>query len=116
MIDIENGKSSETTVIAQDAFFKGDISFKNNLKIIGRYEGQITTTGHLEVAEEAQVNADIKAGSIAVAGSIQGNLDASDVVELKKTCHIRGDIKCKRLMMDEGASMDGQCQVGREMA
>jgi len=114
MVDTENVKSNETTVIAQDAHFKGEISFKNNLKIIGSYEGQITTTGHLEVASEANVNADIQVGSISVAGNIQGNLDASDVVELKNTAHIRGDIKCKRLMMDEGASMEGHCQVGKE--
>ncbi len=107
-----NGK----TIIGRDAHFKGEISFENNLQIMGSYDGQITTTGNLEVSSEAMVNADIKAGSIVVDGSIQGNLDASDIIELRETAHIRGDIKCERLIMVEGASFEGQCQVGKEMA
>jgi len=46
--------------------------------------------------------------------TIQGNLAASGVIELKKTANIRGDIKCERLVMLEGASIEGQCQVGKE--
>ena len=116
MNHVENVRSNASTIISQDAQFKGEISFTNHLQIMGSYEGQITTTGNLEVSSEATVNADIKAGTIIVAGSIQGNMDASDVIEVGKTAHIRGDIKCERLIMVEGASFEGQCQVGKAMA
>ena len=116
MNEAEQATTNNITIIGRDAHFKGEISFENNLQIMGSYDGQITTTGNLEVSSEAMVNADIKAGSIIVAGSIQGNLNASDVVELRKTAHIRGDIKCERLIMVEGACFEGRCQVGKEMA
>ena len=115
MNDEKQATTNGKTIIGRDAHFKSEISFKNNLQILGSYEGQITTTGNLEVSSEAEVNADIKAGSIIVDGSIQGNLDASDIIELKTTSHVRGDITCERLIMVEGASFEGQCQVGKAM-
>ena len=114
MNNAEQATINDITIIAHDAHFKGELSFENNLHIFGRFEGQLTTSGKLEVMSEAKVNADIKAGDIIVTGTIQGNLAASGVIELKKTANIRGDIKCERLVMIEGASIEGQCQVGNE--
>ncbi len=114
MNDAEQATTNDITIIGPDAHFKGELSFENNLHILGRFEGQLTTSGKLEVMSEATVNADIKAGSIIVAGSIQGNLNASDIIDIRKTAHIRGDIKCERLIMVEGASFEGQCQVGKQ--
>jgi len=114
MNDTEKATTNNITIIGRDAQFKGELSFEKNLQIMGSYEGQITTTGNLEVMSEATVNADIKAGSIIVAGSIQGNLNASDIIDIRKTAHIRGDIKCERLVMVEGANVEGLCQVGKE--
>ncbi len=113
MNDAGQATTNDITIIGQDAHFKGELSFENNLHILGRFEGQLTTSGKLEVMSEATVNADIKAGDIIVTGTIQGNLAASDVIELNKTSNIRGDIKCKHLIMIEGASFEGQCQVGK---
>ena len=114
MNDAEQPTSNGTTIIAPDAHFKGELSFENNLHILGRFEGKLTTSGQLEIMPEATVNADIEAGHIIVAGTIQGNLAASGTIELKKTAKVRGDIKCERLNMVEGAHFDGQCQVGIE--
>ncbi len=114
MNDAGQATTNNITIIGRDAHFKGELSFENNLHILGRFEGQLTTPGKLEVMSEATVNADIKAGHIIVTGTIQGNLAASGVIELNKTSNIRGDIKCKHLIMIEGASIEGQCQVGNE--
>ena len=114
MNDEEQVPLNEITVIASDAYFKGELSFENNLHILGRFEGKLISSGKLKVMSEATVNADIEAGHIVVAGTIHGNLAATDVIELKKTANIRGDIKCEQLLMREGASIEGQCQVGKE--
>ena len=90
MNDAEQLNSNGITIIGQDAHFKGELSFEKNLHILGRFEGKVTTTGKLEIMSEAAVNADIEAGHIVVTGTIQGNLAASGVIELKKTANIRG--------------------------
>ena len=102
------------TVIGRDAKFKGELSFESNVRILGSFEGQITTPGRMEVLQGAQVKADIQAASITVEGDIMGNLAASDLVELKETARIQGDIRCGRLLVVDGASFVGHCEVGSE--
>ena len=114
MNDAEQERTNNLTIIAADAYFKGELTFESSLHIKGRFEGKLTTTGELEIMPEAIVNADIEAKHIVVRGTIHGNLDASGgQIDLKKTANIRGDLKCEQLNMLEGASVEGHCQVGK---
>ena len=109
----EQSQSNNITIIGRDAQFKGDLSFENNLQILGSFEGKLTTTGKLEISSEAIVKADIEANTVVVAGSIQGNLLVIDLVELSKTSKIIGDIECGRLTMSAGASFEGNFKIGK---
>lgn len=100
------------TIIGPDAKFKGELNFEKSVRVLGSFEGQITTKGTLEVADGAKVQADVEAGNVAVEGEIQGNLSASDLVELKQSARIQGDIRCNRLVVTDGASFVGHCHVG----
>ena len=100
------------TIIGPDANFKGQLSFEKSVRVLGSFEGQIATQGTLEVADGANVQADIEAGNIRVEGGIKGNLAASDLVELKQSARIQGDIRCGRLVVTDGASFVGHCHVG----
>lgn len=100
------------TVIGSDANFKGQLNFEKSVRVLGGFEGQIATEGTLDVADGANVQADIEAGNIRVEGGIKGNLAAKDLVELKETARIQGDIRCGRLVVTNGASFVGHCHVG----
>ena len=113
MNNTEQSQSNNITIIGRDAQFKGDLSFENNLQILGSFEGKLTTTGKLEISSEAIVKADIEANTVVVAGSIQGNLLVIDLVELSKTSKIIGDIECGRLTMSAGASFEGNFKIGK---
>ena len=113
MNNTEQSQSKNKTIIGRDAQFKGEMSFENNLQILGSFEGKLTTTGKLEISSEAIVNADIEANTVVVAGSIQGNLSVKDLVELGKTAKIKGDIECGRLTMSAGASFEGNFKIGK---
>ena len=100
------------TVIGPDAKFKGQLTFEKGVKVLGTFEGQIDTKGELVVASGSHVQADIEAGSIAVEGEVKGNMAASDLIELKQTAQLQGDIRCGRLIVIDGASFVGHCNVG----
>ena len=100
------------TIIGPDAKFKGELTFEKGVKVLGSFEGQINTKGDLVVASGSNVQADIEAGSIAVEGDIKGNMAASDLIELKQTAKLQGDIRCSRLVVIDGASFMGHCNVG----
>lgn len=105
-------ESDFPTVIGPDASFKGELSFEKSVKVLGSFEGRITTSGNLEIATGGRVQADIEAGSINVEGEVRGNMAASDSIELKKTARLQGDIRCERLTVVDGAAFVGHCEVG----
>ena len=109
-------ESDFPTVIGPDAKFKGELSFEKSVKILGGFEGRIATNGNLVVAPEGVIQADIEAGTITVEGEISGNVAAKDIVELKNTARLQGDLRCERLIVVDGARFVGHCNVGNGTA
>lgn len=112
----EVGNQEYPTVLGPDASFKGELTFEKGLRIQGRFEGKISTTGRLHVAREARLQADVEAGTIVVEGEIKGNLNAGDRIELKQSARYEGDLHAARLVVEEGAVFNGHVTVGPEAA
>ena len=104
------------TVIGPDASFKGELSFEKGLRLQGKFEGKITSTGKLHIAREAKIQADVEAGAIIVEGEVKGNLSASDRIELKASARYEGDLHASKLVVDEGAVFNGHVTVGPDTA
>jgi cytoskeletal protein CcmA (bactofilin family) len=100
------------TVIGADANFKGDLTFDSAAKVLGKFEGSITSKGKVQVADGADCKATVKAKEISVEGHIEGNVEATDRVELRPKGVITGDITAARMTMADGASIDGHCRIG----
>jgi cytoskeletal protein CcmA (bactofilin family) len=100
------------TIIGQDAQFKGELTFQGGVRIDGQFEGSITTSGKIFVTKGGRLRAEVRAGSLAVEGTIDGNVQAEDRVELRATCTLRGDLKAAKLLVVEGATFVGRCEVG----
>ena len=100
------------TVIGPDAKFKGELSFDKGVKVLGIFEGRIDTKGDLVVASGGMLQADVEAGNIIIEGELNGNVAAKDLVELKQSARLQGDLRCERLIVTEGARFVGHCSVG----
>jgi cytoskeletal protein CcmA (bactofilin family) len=100
------------TIIGADATFSGDLKFESAAKVLGKFEGSITSKGKVFIADGCDCKATIAAKEIAVEGRIEGNVDAGDRIELKPTGIVAGDIVAQRMTMAEGASINGHCQIG----
>ena len=105
-------ESGETTVIGSDSHFKGELSFEKTAKIVGRFEGTITGKGELNVVNNAECKADVSAAVANIDGTIEGNVDADDTVRLNANGTVRGDVTAAKMVMAEGASFYGMCNVG----
>jgi cytoskeletal protein CcmA (bactofilin family) len=100
------------TVIGQDASFKGELTFEKGLRLIGKFEGRITTAGRLHIAKEARLQADVDSGAIIVEGEVKGNLTANERIELKQSARLEGDLRATKLTVEEGAVFTGHVTVG----
>lgn len=100
------------TIIGADASFKGEISFDSAAKVLGKFEGSIKAKGKVFIADGSDCKANIEAKEIAIEGAIEGNLEATDRVEVKPTGRVQGDIVAARMTMADGASLDGHVRIG----
>ena len=108
----ETGNNDFPTILGPDASFKGDLTFEKGMRLHGKFEGNIMTPGRLHVTKEAKMQADVDAGAISIEGDVKGKLSASDRVELKQSARYEGDLVASKLVVDEGAILNGHVTVG----
>jgi cytoskeletal protein CcmA (bactofilin family) len=108
----DTGGNDFPTVLGPDASFKGELTYDKGMRLQGKFEGNILTQGRLHVTKEANMQADVDAAAISVEGQVKGKLNASDRIELKQTARYEGDLTASRLVVDEGAVLNGHVTVG----
>jgi cytoskeletal protein CcmA (bactofilin family) len=102
----------EMTVIGADTRIKGEMFFEKSARILGHFEGKITAQGEVQIGNGANCNAAVEAEQIIVDGSVQGPLFARDRLTLTKNAQVQGDLTAGTLVVSEGASFVGHCNVG----
>jgi len=99
------------TFLGKGAQFKGIIHFEGTIRIDGRLEGEIHTKGTLMVGEHAVIEGDISADVVVSGGQINGNIVASEKVQLLSAGIVTGTIKTPLLSIEEGVHLYGMCDV-----
>jgi cytoskeletal protein CcmA (bactofilin family) len=101
-----------STVLGADAVFKGQLEFEKDVRLLGRFEGEINSGGQLIIEEPGSLTGNATSGRIQVKGQVKGNLDAAQKVELSSSARVEGDLRTARLEVAEGAMLVGHCTVG----
>ena len=96
-----------------DASMQGSLVFKDpvNLQINGRFEGSLQTRGNLIIGERASVEASVTGDAIVIAGQLQGDVTATERLELRATARMTGKISTPSLLVQQGAIIQGQCDM-----
>lgn len=109
-----HGKGEEEEkVLDVDASMQGTLTFKDpvNLKISGKFEGNLDTKGSLAIGEQAVVNAEIKGDDIAISGKVKGHVTAHRSLEVTNKAEVIGDVQTPILKVDKGAILQGNCKM-----
>jgi len=105
---------SGSATIGKAVMVKGQIYSREDLIIDGEVEGTVDVQEHrLTVGPNGKVVAGIKAREIVVLGSIQGNVDAVDKIDIRKDAKLIGDIKAARIIIEDGAYFKGSIDIVR---
>jgi len=106
-------KKLEEKTLDVDAAMQGTLSFKDpvNLRINGKFEGNLDTRGNLTVGSNAQINADIVGDNVIVGGRIKGKITAKERLTLLPSAVVEGDIYPAKLNIAEGAIFEGKCSM-----
>lgn len=102
---------SNTSVIAANAHWNGTLRTDGSLHIHGRADGELHAVNDLYVADNAQVDAEIYADNVVVAGTVHGRIQAQSRLEVLPQGHVAGDVKAPKLVVHEGARLTGQLKM-----
>jgi cytoskeletal protein CcmA (bactofilin family) len=101
-----------TAFIDQGSEFEGKLSFKDTVRIDGRFRGEISSENTLIVGESGEIEATIQSNTIAISGSVVGDVVAKQKVVIHKTGSVEGNIETPLLVVEEGARLIGQLKMG----
>lgn len=106
------GQSGGAATIGKAVNVKGQIISREDLLIDGEVEGTVEANDHrVTVGPNGRVQAGIKAREIVVHGTIQGNVEAADKIDIKKDAKLIGDIKTTRIVIEDGAYFKGSIDI-----
>src|SRR6478672_10097720 len=90
----------------------GEIVSHEDLYVDGDVEGTVELVQHkLTIGPNGKVHSAIKAREVVALGSIQGNVEASDKIEIRKDAKLIGDIKTSRIIIEDGAYFKGSIDI-----
>jgi len=117
MFSKEEKKSSEdlsqtSNIIGKETVLEGSIESAGNIRVEGKVYGNAKAKAKFVMGPEAYVDGNVVARSGEVAGNIQGNIEISELLILKPTAVINGDILTNQLVVEPGATFNGGCKMG----
>lgn len=111
----ESGISGSNRIV-EGTKIVGEIMSQSDFRIDGEVEGNIQTTGRIVLGKTGVVRGRIIAANADVEGMVLGNIDVKNMLTLKATANIQGDVKTEKLTIEPGAIFNVTCQMGAEKA
>ncbi len=99
------------TLLGKGSEFEGKLTFEGQVRIDGKFQGQIITKDVLVIGDGAKVQAEIQAGTVIINGQVEGNVKATQIIELKTPGRVKGNLETPSLSMDRGVIFEGSLKM-----
>jgi cytoskeletal protein CcmA (bactofilin family) len=110
-MSMTQGKLSES-VLAAGLTIEGKIEGNGNIRVAGRFKGNINVKGELTIEPGAAIEGEVKADTVLVGGEVRGHIVAKNRVEMKESGTLNGDLKAGSLTVAAGSKMRGKVEFG----
>lgn len=105
-------ESGLTCIIAKGTVITGKVITTENIRIDGIIKGELRCDKKVVMDAGGLVEGNIYAGESTIKGKVEGTVTVNNTLHLLDSSFIKGDIKAKKLHVEEGARYDGQCKIG----
>ena len=109
-------KNSEPTaavnMIGAGTIITGDVISKGDIRVDGTLKGSVSTEGKVVLGREGVIEGDIVCKDADISGTIKARITVSQLLSLKTTAKLNGDIITNKLSIEPGASFTGSCSMG----
>jgi cytoskeletal protein CcmA (bactofilin family) len=110
---IAEARASAAACLDRGSKISGKLHFEGSVRVDGSLDGEIDAK-EITIGENAVATAQIRADSIVVSGKVNGDITATQRVELRATARVMGNITTQKLMVHEGAVFEGHCSMEQE--
>lgn len=93
---------------------KGDIESNSGFRIDGQVNGKLDIKGKVVIGASGKILGDIICQTLEVSGLITGNTHAAEMISLKATARVNGEIVTRKLAIEPGAVFTGSCKMSTE--
>lgn len=99
-------------IINEGTLIKGDITANGDIRIDGELIGNIEAKGRLVIGPKGKVDGEIICSNIEISGYIKGKITVSEILTMKASAHIYGDVVAGKLSVEPGSVFTGTCSMG----
>lgn len=103
----------QINMIGEGTVIEGTLRSESDVRVSGRVIGNLDVQGKVIIAKEGSVNGELVAISADIAGDVHGQIHIKELCVLKGPARVDADIKSARLVVEEGAVFNGQCEMGQ---
>ena len=104
--------SASINLIGNGTTISGDINSNGDLRIDGTLKGNITISGKLVVGQSGNIEGNIICQNADVSGEIHGKVNVSELLTLKASAKLLGDIVTGKISIEPSATFTGTCNMG----
>ena len=90
----------------------GDVQSKGDIRVDGTLKGSVNTLGKVVLGKEGIIEGDVVCKNADIAGNIKAKITVSELLSLKATAKLNGDITTNKLSIEPGATFTGSCSMG----
>ncbi len=107
--------SSNINTLVEGTSAEGTINTSSDLRIDGHVNGTVNCGGKLIVGPSGNVEGDINSQNAVIEGRVQGNIVIQDILDVRETATVNGEIKTGKLLVQNGATFTGNCDMGHRI-
>ncbi len=105
-------RSGGSTIISQGTQIDGNVKIEGNIQIEGVVKGTLTSKGKVVIGSAGTVEGDVLCQHAEISGKVDGKLKVADILFLKSSAKVDGDIQTGKLVMESGVQFNGNCSMG----
>ncbi|MBC8277798.1 MAG: polymer-forming cytoskeletal protein [FCB group bacterium] len=111
-----DGTTELATIIGHDGLLEGNLTVKHSIRIDGTLKGDLKTTETVTIGKDGNVDGNISAKHLIVGGKIKGFITVNGKTTLESTSTLEGELKTGKLVIEEGAALNGSTTMGNAPA
>ena len=108
----ETSNSSAVNIIGVGTIINGDIMSKGDIRIDGTLKGAVKTGGKVVVGTSGIIEGDVECANADIAGTLNAKISVEQLLSLKATARLTGDLVTNKLAIEPGAAFSGHCSMG----